>query len=114
MRNQGSRMSGTELITWPIKWDTFQGFLEDMGPRPKGTVLTRINSRLGYSKRNCEWGKRKTAHTGREWNHMITWEGATMNTFDWARRLRINKNTLVSRLRRGWSVDEAFFGRKRP
>lgn len=37
------------------KWKKFEGFLEDMGERPNGLSLDRINPFLGYSKKNCRW-----------------------------------------------------------
>jgi hypothetical protein len=108
MRNQGSRAIGVEKIPWPRKWDTFEGFFEDMGARPKHHVLTRKNSLLPFSKRNCAWGDKGAAFTGRAWNNMITWRGRTLSVFEWARELNINKQTLVTRMRRGWTAEEAF------
>lgn len=42
------------------RWDTYKGgsfdnFLEDMGERPQGTSLNRINGSKVYSKETCEW-----------------------------------------------------------
>lgn len=37
------------------KWMTFEGFYSDMGIRPKGMTLDRINGKLGYCKSNCRW-----------------------------------------------------------
>ena len=37
------------------KWNTFLGFLEDMGERPEGRTLDRINNNDGYHKDNCRW-----------------------------------------------------------
>lgn len=42
------------------EWDLTKGgsylnFLEDMGQRPKGTTLNRINGAKVYSKATCEW-----------------------------------------------------------
>lgn len=37
----------------------FQCFLSDMGERPSGTTLDRIDPLLGYSKANCRWATPK-------------------------------------------------------
>lgn len=46
---------GGRGITYTEKWATFKGFLEDMGERPKGLSLNRIDVNGGYCKDNCEW-----------------------------------------------------------
>ena len=42
-------------ITVCPRWHRFQNFLLDMGERPPGTTLDRIDSNLGYYKENCQW-----------------------------------------------------------
>lgn len=41
------------------RWLTFTSFLEDMGVRPKGKTLDRINPNKGYFKSNCRWASPK-------------------------------------------------------
>jgi hypothetical protein len=37
------------------RWHSFENFLDDMGERPDGTTLGRINHNKNYSLGNCRW-----------------------------------------------------------
>lgn len=41
------------------EWHDFTNFLRDMGERPDGTSIDRINNSLGYFKENCRWATRR-------------------------------------------------------
>ena len=37
------------------RWNDFEKFLEDMGERPDGLTIERVNNDLDYNKENCVW-----------------------------------------------------------
>ena len=94
------------------KWRTFDEFLADMGFRPKGLVLVARDPQKPWSKANCFWGPRYKACVYHSRARIITWNGISTSIGDWARRLKISSNTIVSRLYRDWDVERALTGQQ--
>lgn len=54
-KNRAFKNYGGRGITVCDKWLKFEGFFEDMGVRPEGLQIDRIDNDKGYYKENCAW-----------------------------------------------------------
>ena len=90
------------------RWrNSFESFLFDMGPRPQGKTLDRIDPQKNYEPSNCRWSTRKEQANNRTNNRMLTHKGKTQTMSQWADETGINWHTIKSRLRYGWTVEKA-------
>lgn len=97
---------GAKGITMCSRWEKFENFLADMGERPEGRTLDRIDNDKGYEPGNCRWATAK--EQAREKRRNLTHNGITLSVTDWAAKLGIKQATLNARLNRhGWSVEKA-------
>lgn len=92
---------------------SFYHFLEDMGIRPDGKSLDRIDNDGDYTKGNCRWSDQKEQARNTSWNHLVEYNGTTACLQEWADNLGIRQNTITYRLKRGWPVGEALGLEKR-
>lgn len=99
---------GGRGITVCDRWrNSFSAFLEDMGERPDGHSLDRIDNSKGYEPGNCRWATRDQQMQNTRATRLISFQNETMGLTAWARRLGLNKESLRSRLLRGWPIEKA-------
>lgn len=90
------------------QWNTFEYFLADMGSKPQGMTIDRIDNNKGYCPENCRWATRIEQKNNCRNNRWLTKDGITKTMAQWARDLGINYRTLKSRLNiHKWSVEKA-------
>ena len=82
------------------EWESYDRFFQDMGPRPEGKSLDRIDNNKGYYPENCRWASFKEQMRNRSDNRWITHNGQTLPLCDWAEKLGIRADTLSKRLNR--------------
>ena len=83
------------------RWLSFAVFLADMGERPPGTTLDRIDNSRGYEPGNCRWADTRTQSSNRSDNRQITIGRETLTLAEWSRRSGVGVTTIRARLARG-------------
>jgi hypothetical protein len=99
---------GGKGIGYCKRWDSFANFLKDLGPKPEGMTLERVDSKKNYSPKNCRWASRHDQARNKSNNVWLTYKGRTLILSDWAREIGMPKLTLNKRIKSGYSVQEAF------
>lgn len=105
--NSGYGTVGARGIRVCEAWKDFGTFVQDMGQRPKGFVLCRMDIKGGYCKENCKWGRRRTSAKERKNAVMVEYNEVSWYLMDLCRDMNISVNAVRQRLRHGWSVERA-------
>jgi len=90
------------------RWFVFENFFADMGvsPSPKHTV-ERIDTNGNYDPLNCRWATRKEQSLNRRSNRLVQYNGERKPVAAWVAQLGLNEELVRSRLRLGWSFQDA-------
>ncbi len=100
---------GAKGITVCDKWKKFEGFYEDMGDRPDGRTLDRINSDGNYEPKNCRWATPHEQQMNRSNTNWFTYRGIRKTLYEWSRELGISYDKMRQRIKRGHSEEEIAF-----
>ncbi len=90
-----------------VAWLSFESFYADMGHRPDGGTLERIDNDRGYSSENCRWATRLEQSNNRRSNRWLTVNGERKTITEWSRGLGASDGTVAARVKRGWRVEDA-------
>ena len=90
------------------EWEkSFEKFLEDMGPRPEGTTLDRIDHNGNYEKNNCRWADWETQCNNKTTSVYLTINGITKTLTEWSQERSINRSTISYRIKNDYTIEEA-------
>lgn len=93
------------------RWkDSFLNFFEDMGERPNGHTLDRLDNNNDYCKENCRWATPKMQALNSSRSIKIEHNGIIDSISGWARRLNIDRKLIRRRMKRGYSVERTLNG----
>lgn len=98
---------GGRKISVCERWLSFGNFLADMGERPFGMSLDRIDNEKGYFKQNCKWSTPTEQGGNKRNNRILTVHGEKKCMAEWCRELGVCDSVVHRRLSRGWSEEEA-------
>lgn len=92
------------------RWHTFENFYADMGPRPEGYTLHRVDNDLGYFPANCKWATRKEQERLKSTTVWVTFRGRQMSVAEACELVDATpreRNVVYARLKLGWDIDRA-------
>lgn len=80
------------------RWTSFEAFLEDMGLKPDGLTLERLNNDAGYSPDNCCWASYRQQNKNKQETVLYEYDGRKQSIEDWADEFEIPRTTLSHRI----------------
>ena len=99
---------GARGITVSDEWRAdFVNFLRDMGERPAGLTLGRIDNNAGYCGSNCRWETMEQQQNNRRSSRVIEAFGQAKTIAQWARDLGVSRQAIRYRIEAGWPADLA-------
>jgi len=85
-------------ITYCNQWRDFSNFFSDMGIRPDGTSLDRIDPRGNYEPKNCRWADWETQENNRCNNNKYPICGELLTLPQIARKYNISRSNLANKV----------------
>lgn len=90
-----------------MEWkNNFENFYRDMGEKPKGLTIDRIDVNRGYCKENCRWATIREQNHNKRNNHILIFNEKKDTITNWSKKIKIPVSTLQNRLLRGWSIEK--------
>jgi len=97
------------------RWELYENFLADMGPRPRGTgrlgratwSIERKDVNGHYEPGNCIWASASMQSNNRRCTRRVSAFGRTQTLTDWSNETGLSRNTIRERISRGWSNEDA-------
>jgi hypothetical protein len=101
---------GGRGITVCERWRTsFSNFLTDMGERPEGMTLDRIDVDGDYTPENCRWATSSEQQRNTRVSINLTINGETRSIMEWAKVAAVHVGVMRRRFHAGWPHEAVVF-----
>jgi hypothetical protein len=103
---------GGRGITICPRWlVSFQAFLDDMGPRPEGHTLDRVDPEGPYSPENCRWASYANQIKNRRGSPRVVYNGVAYPIEEGCAAAGVNRGSLCTLVHRTRESHQAIFDR---
>jgi len=107
-KNKAWHCYGGRGITVCDRWRMdFAAFVSDMGSRPLGMTIERIDNDGPYSPQNCRWATQMEQMNNLRKSVFVKVGSETLTLSQWGRRFGLHAGTIRLRLHAGWSNADA-------
>ncbi|MNB58690.1 hypothetical protein D3C87_364080 [compost metagenome] len=107
-RDNFKRYGGRGITICERWFNSFENFLEDMGPAPSPDhSIERDDVDLNYEPGNCRWATQQEQMRNTSRSRRVSWNGSEMTLVELSEVTGVKYDLLQARLNRDWSVEDA-------
>lgn len=109
-KNDSFESYGGRGITVDPRWDEFENFLSDMGPKlsPKHSLDRFPDNNGPYAPHNCRWATRREQNNNKRNNRILACDGISLTLAQWADRVGLTADALERRINLlKWPIEKA-------
>lgn len=91
------------------RWRVFENFLSDMGPRPAGASIDRIDNDGNYEPANCRWSSAEEQAQNKRTTKKFSWRGEHHTVATFSSVIGLTRKATAARLSRaGWDAERVY------
>ena len=115
-KNKAYKNYGGRGIKVCNRWRNVENFYEDMGDRPEGKSLDRIDNNGNYCKENCRWATAKEQANNKRNNTTIIYKNEKTSigslALELSKKVGIPYRRIAYRIRNGWDEKDWLINKK--
>lgn len=109
LKSNNAKHYGRKGIRVCDRWSSFPNFLKDMGEKPDGMTLERIDSKGNYSPQNCRWATYTEQANNKSSNRIVLYKGTKDTLANACRKANVDYHMVHRRIQKGWAIEDAIY-----